>query len=82
MVFYTNGYFATSADIDESGKSYTRFDWDDLGNHINDNDELIVKINTNTMKALIWDYSKLGVEDIKFDKYDKDNQFKNVSITI
>ena len=76
MVLYTNGYFVTSTDFNKCGQaSSTMIPNGDLDWSL-EIDNIIVKINTNTMQALIWNYTVLRVEDIEFNKYDKDNKYQ------
>ena len=73
MLLLSNGWFVTSKDLDENARAYTtqyHQRWSSRGH------EIMVKIDTKTMKVLIWNYTQTGIDDMKLDEYDKDNNYQ------
>merc|ERR1712217_97151 len=71
MIIYGNGYNPWSPSLIKKGNTaqkenvrrYLKKNW--IKNH---GDEVIVKIDTKTMKAVIWNETELKVGDVKMDK--------------
>eukprot|EP01084_Bolivina_argentea_P272845 464633_1 len=68
MVFYINGYWMGNTNLFSSVS---------CGIWSRKNDEIVVKINTDIMTALVWNYTVLKKDDIEFKDYNENNIYQH-----
>merc|ERR1712228_1154318 len=74
MVYYANGYCARSKEFMLENDEWTEYKkaWYDKKEIVN------IKINTERMEALMWNRSKIKIDDLEFNQYDADNQYQHL----
>ena len=76
-ILYTNGYMPGSDMIrNDNERNVLRREWCDQW--FEKCQQIVVKIDLQTMRALIWNLTELKKEDLSFDEYEKDNKYQHL----